>query len=421
MLRTIFQYIYFFSTSIWWYGTACYVVVVLVWFILGAVINPLVYLPYATAASSFILFVLTKYSELRDLRTEFQSHITKIVDDNFKSIVESSNIIGFGFDASAVLSGIKSSSGRIKETVLNVQSTTVRELLGNSDFTDGIVSIIANLDPEKITRIFYGDVKAIEEMALQFKFDPSVAKIIVGIGKRDQDMVEKALMEICSKNNAHVPTELALIFFKIASSDDKVSSSRTAAKDLISYLMNDAEIRGIVSEQLQKIPKSGVVGEFKVGFAEEQKYIQELLDVFECIAALATGDPGPLSTLANRAESITWLPKGMSSYFFWIVTLFGRWQDRKNNPQEFQSAIIKIFTDFFHIPEELIRHLTALLEAAAGSNIEQRLEVLKLVCLKLGLPKRNVPFLQLVAAMNMSDELIVRNLVFNGTLTTNIF
>ena len=57
--------------------TLFYVVICLVWLILGAVVSPSVFLPYATAASTFITVMSTKFREVK-----------KIVNEGFKSVYE---------------------------------------------------------------------------------------------------------------------------------------------------------------------------------------------------------------------------------------------------------------------------------------------------------------------------------------------
>jgi hypothetical protein len=54
-----------------------YLSIVLVWMILGAVINPSAFLPYATGASVLVTIVTTKYEKFKSL---FQEGYKKIYD-----------------------------------------------------------------------------------------------------------------------------------------------------------------------------------------------------------------------------------------------------------------------------------------------------------------------------------------------------
>jgi len=43
------------------YATVVYVALVAIWLMLGAIINPTAFLPYATSAATFLTIVTTKY------------------------------------------------------------------------------------------------------------------------------------------------------------------------------------------------------------------------------------------------------------------------------------------------------------------------------------------------------------------------
>ena len=49
-----------------------YIVLVLVWLVLGAIVSPTVFLPYATAAATFITIMISKYGEIK-----------KVIDNGF--------------------------------------------------------------------------------------------------------------------------------------------------------------------------------------------------------------------------------------------------------------------------------------------------------------------------------------------------
>jgi len=49
------------------YVMLCYLVLVLLWLILGAIINPTNFLPFATAASTFIVIVISRYKTFKQI------------------------------------------------------------------------------------------------------------------------------------------------------------------------------------------------------------------------------------------------------------------------------------------------------------------------------------------------------------------
>jgi hypothetical protein len=59
------------------YFTLFYIIICLVWFILGAIVSPTVFLPYASAAATFITVMINKYKE-----------INIIINEGYKSVLE---------------------------------------------------------------------------------------------------------------------------------------------------------------------------------------------------------------------------------------------------------------------------------------------------------------------------------------------
>ena len=60
----------------------------LVWFLLGAVLNPNKYLAYASAAAIFIFFVKTKYIQINNLCDTLQEKVAKIVEEEVNGIID---------------------------------------------------------------------------------------------------------------------------------------------------------------------------------------------------------------------------------------------------------------------------------------------------------------------------------------------
>ena len=54
-----------------------YIVLVLMWLVLGAIVSPTVFLPYATAAATFITIMGTKYTEIKN-----------VIDHGFQMVLE---------------------------------------------------------------------------------------------------------------------------------------------------------------------------------------------------------------------------------------------------------------------------------------------------------------------------------------------
>lgn len=73
-MKNCTRYLQIFFRSIMWafalssiFVTFLYFMLVLLWMILGAILNPNSFLPYATAAATFIVIVFTKYQFFTEL------------------------------------------------------------------------------------------------------------------------------------------------------------------------------------------------------------------------------------------------------------------------------------------------------------------------------------------------------------------
>ena len=65
-----------------------YVALVLVWAVLGAILNPTAYLYYATAALTLVTFVIYKFREYRKLQNRGIEYLMKVVAQRIKDIMD---------------------------------------------------------------------------------------------------------------------------------------------------------------------------------------------------------------------------------------------------------------------------------------------------------------------------------------------
>ena len=65
-----------------------YVTIVMVWYLLGAIINPSAYLPYAAAACTFVTFCTAKFRQFKRLQTVGFEGIKRIMLKRLKVIME---------------------------------------------------------------------------------------------------------------------------------------------------------------------------------------------------------------------------------------------------------------------------------------------------------------------------------------------
>ena len=76
-IQKISRWVMWLTVLVSLFATLFYTVICLVWLILGAIVSPTVFLPYATAAATFITVMSTKYRE-----------VNKIITDGFKTVYD---------------------------------------------------------------------------------------------------------------------------------------------------------------------------------------------------------------------------------------------------------------------------------------------------------------------------------------------
>jgi hypothetical protein len=102
LARKIIQKIFF--GTLLFFGAICggYIIVGLSWCILGAVLNPEVFLPYAAASATFITFCLAKLKSIMTMWREILREIIEFLTTKMKGML--SNMLD------KVIGGIKGNS-----------------------------------------------------------------------------------------------------------------------------------------------------------------------------------------------------------------------------------------------------------------------------------------------------------------------
>jgi hypothetical protein len=195
-------------------------------------LNPNAYLPYASAAGTFIIFALAKAHQFTSLQSELRTYIRTFVLSKIKNLISDSAIVGFGLNADEIVNAAV--SGDLKNKVVAATSQKVRSVLYNTPLGD-----LANkmkLSPEMLGRLvrvmFYplssnntnarchdssqvsGDESAILDLGRQWGIDTDIMSFFVALARKDQDAVAKALSAMCQKKGVTIHPSLALAIFK---------------------------------------------------------------------------------------------------------------------------------------------------------------------------------------------------------------
>jgi len=130
-----------------------YLGVLLTWLLLGAFINPNAFLPFATAAITFVLFVVTKYRSLRSLNANGKASLSVYLNTLF------------GDSLNKLLERLTENVGSVARLAtdkgkLLVQNNTFKSITGkladagiiDQDTLNQYTQQIENLDPNSLTK-----------------------------------------------------------------------------------------------------------------------------------------------------------------------------------------------------------------------------------------------------------------------------
>ena len=100
----------------------------LVWFLLGAVLNPNKYLAYASAAATFLFFVKTKFDQINNLYENIQEKVAEIVEGEVNGMIERTFQLMKDQDKTGTLATF-SAQGTFKDAGRAILSQTIARML----------------------------------------------------------------------------------------------------------------------------------------------------------------------------------------------------------------------------------------------------------------------------------------------------
>ena len=165
-------YTYFVILFVLYVGYIC---LVALWMVLGAILNPNKFLPFATAVATFVMFVATKVKALNDLTNNIEDKIQQFVQDELQALISDTMTAVFGNDqgseemAEGLITGELDKPARLlfQKAILaflgdKVQPTPEQtEAIANGD-TGQLVALIS-----QGIGVHQGVVKAIVALVLQ--------------------------------------------------------------------------------------------------------------------------------------------------------------------------------------------------------------------------------------------------------------
>ena len=199
-----------------------YIALVLVWALLGAILNPNAYLAYAAGAGTLITFVTSKYSEFMKIYNMGVKGLHDKLMEKFKSYS-----IGIMRKVLISLNLDKSEIGK----TLN-QAAESGDIVGT--FKSRAAAIVANtplgkqlssygLDINQAMALAQGDINAIAELAAKQGIPKQIVTLVVSLAKKDKEKVIETIQELAVE--AHIPKVIIRLGMAMLHIDNEKSVS----------------------------------------------------------------------------------------------------------------------------------------------------------------------------------------------------
>ena len=174
---------------------AMYICLILVWALLGAILNPNAYLAYASGASTLVTFVTAKYSEfmkmftmgVKGLQDKLMEKFKSFATDMMKKILSSLNL------ENTEMGKALTDAAQSDDPLGNLKSRAAA-VVGNTPLGKQLASF--GLDINQAMAIAQGDMTAVAELAAKQGIPPPIVNIIVALVKGNKQRVIECIEEI---------------------------------------------------------------------------------------------------------------------------------------------------------------------------------------------------------------------------------
>lgn len=222
------QFLYYitFSFVVGW--IFFYIVLGLCWFILGAVLNPDTYLPYATGAITIITFCIAQIQMINLIRTEVMKRIKTTVWEKLRSLmVDTVNNVASDLESES--QGIISTSQENKTLELFVKTPL------------GTIAGELEIDPRLALALIAQEEDAIIELSKNLGMRPELVAAIVAVIMKDHQKLLNEVSKLCKIPGIKINSKLAQLIINLAwrQSDINVRSTVKASSLLFAHLRTE--------------------------------------------------------------------------------------------------------------------------------------------------------------------------------------
>ena len=202
-------------------GAMTVVSLCILWAIIGAVINPVVFLPYAAAAGTVVFVTATQHSSYWALRDVNEKRVKALISNRIQMLLRAQR------NTSSVEQNKREGDGDGDDSDKFLDRRSKQELakfFAETGLTRDDIDVIG---------LAQGKATAVNVLAVQLGVDVNVLQLIVSLARRDQDALLEAAAELGPKLGVKGPAARSIV--NLANSFSK-ESGRQGIKMLVNTL-----------------------------------------------------------------------------------------------------------------------------------------------------------------------------------------
>ena len=367
-----------------------YVILCLCWCILGAVLNPEVFLPYAAASATFIVFVLGKLKSSVTLWREVLDEIVTFLTERLKGMLSGmlDKVIGNIKNNSIGNIGQALASGRYMDAINKTPLGAVMSDLG--------------IDPQLIAAIANGDPIAITMLADKFGIDPIIVEALMAALNKDIEALSMVIPKLATIPGIDLNPELAKAFIMLAwkQNDERL---RTAVKmTVVHFVRIMAAKYGLPAPNAP--PPPGQIAQPGMPQMPPKPAFEIDPRVIEALVGMARGDVTHIIDVIKQGEKMGLIPEKVGVLIDFLNGLI--------NPQvSFIDSFIDLIITLLGVPEDIAQGIGSMCDENYHSRLVRRMH-------KMGDPKYPSSIMSfdkgidaLVKRFGIEESLIIQMLI----------
>ncbi|CAG9334001.1 unnamed protein product [Blepharisma stoltei] len=298
----------------------------LMWFILGAVLNPDIFLPYCAGAATLIAFCLAQVKIITFMTSEIfkrvKTSVKEKLNGNVSATLESAC-------AGLALSQVQTSTISRENRTLQVFSKTP---LG------GIAKSL-DINHKLATALAQGDESAIKEIAIEFGIHPLIMAAIVAVIQKDNNKLLGITEQLAAIPAINISPDIAKMIVKV------------------SLKQSDLNIRSSVkmaTVQFVKMKKELLADKEIDGYNIDPRII-------EALVAMSRGSTERMLTWISTSETF---PKPITDLMLLIKGLI------EDGGKEIVEIFVRLMTNFGNFPKDIAECIGAFCDEGYASKFQ---------------------------------------------------